>query len=683
VTEEQLEPDAEQYQVGPTVYGGPVDQEPHVKPTLYANVVAGDTANRRPILAAEWRNPEQRRQMVKYAAGTAGYHAAFHATRTPKYLAKVLLYSPIGAVRGLWRVAVWTFDLHSWSIRQHAASRNAVDDYLALSRHRDQRVSRRLWATGPAAAVLLVAVLALVFLAPRWALWLTLGAAAVPLAWLGRPKDKPILDRVVVGERFTRLTAEMVRAALLSLRIQGLREAGDVTFAQPGIHRDGPGWLARVNLPHGLEAAGIIEKRGALSSALRLPVDQVWPGPGPDHAGQLDLWVGYLPSSKMGAPRWALASPSARASVFDGYPVGHDERLRPINFTPFQRNVLIGGQPGSGKTFGARAIVLGALLDPTAEVWLAAFKASEDFYDVSKFCTRYACGVDDATMDDAVQMVADGLREVQRRQTLLGKLKREGKITEGRTNAQLAAAGIGLHPLVLVFDEVHELFLESKPAVADMIRLLKLGRSAGVFVVNATQVAGKDAVPPEITRVTSSRWCMSVSDQVANDQIMGTGAYKRGLSGTAYRPEVDAGWGATTGLAGTYVGPVRAYYPNEHDLAVMLRRIAQLRGAGGNSTSLEPEAPERDVVADVLRVWAYIGRPGVHWQALVQLLAREYPEVYGRHTADSLSALLRAAGLPSVDVKDADGVVRKGVRRVDLQAALESRETPEVTDGSE
>lgn len=677
---DEQQPDAERYEVGPREYGGPVDAEPHVRPTLYANVVAGETAQRRPIVAAEWRNPEQRRAVLRYAAGTAGYHAAFHATRTPKYLAKVALYSPVGAVRGLWRVLFWTFDLESWGIRQHAATRNATDEYLALSRHRDKRVSRRVWLTGPAAGVVLVALLVFWAVAPGWLLITVLVPALAGLAWIGRPKDKPILDRVLIGQRFTRLTAEMVRAALLSMRIQGLREAADVSFAAPGIHRDGPGWLARVNLPQGVEAAGVIEKRGALSSALRLPVDQVWPGPGPEHAGQLDLWVGYLPSSKMGAPRWALTSPTALTSGFDGYPIGHDERLREIRFTPFQRNVLIGGQPGSGKTFGARAIVLGALLDPTSEVWLAAFKPAEDFYDVSPHCARYACGVDEVTMADAEQMVADGLREVRRRQTLLGKLKREGKITEGRTNPQLAAAGIGLHLLYIVLDEAHELFAESKQAVADLIRLLKQGRSAGVIVVLATQVAGKDAVPPEITRVVSSRWAMSLLDQVANDQIMGTGAYKRGLTGTVYRPEIDAGWGATTGLAGAYVGPVRAYYPNDQDLAVILRRIAQLRGAGSNVTDLEPLAPERDVVADVLRVWAYIGRPGVHWQSLAQLLAREYPEVYGRHTPDSLSALLRAAGLPSVDVKDGDGVVRKGVRQADLQAALAARE---VTDGDE
>jgi S-DNA-T family DNA segregation ATPase FtsK/SpoIIIE len=152
-------------------------------------------------------------------------------------------------------------------------------------------------------------------------------------------------------------------------------------------------------------------------------------------------------------------------------------------------------------------------------------------------------------------MIADGLAEVRRRQTILGRLKREGKIAEGRTDPNLARQGLGLHPLILVFDEVHELFMESEQGVKDMVRLIKQGRSAFVSVVLITQVADKDSVPPAITRCVSSRWCLSVLDQIANDQIMGTGAYKRGQTGTMFRPEVDAGWGFTVGMSRRPVRP--------------------------------------------------------------------------------------------------------------------------------
>lgn len=663
--------DAETYEQHPAVVGGPVDPPPESR-TLYGTVTGWREQDRPPIVPAWARNAQQRRQAAADAARVAGYVTAYHAARSPKYLAKIAMYAPVGVFVGARRVLFWALDTEGWGIRQNAARHNNTEDYLRLSHQRDRRVRGRLQVVGPACLLLAIAIALLVTLTPAWVCWAVAAVVAAPLAWVGRPPDRPIIDRTLTQPRFVKLTAEQVRTALCSIALGGMKDPAAIEFPPPGIHRDGPGWLARVNLPAGVTAVKVMERREELSSALRLPVDQVWPAVGPGHAGQLDLWVGYTPASRMGRPRWELATPTALTSFFAPIPFGVDQRMRPVSTTPFQRNYLIGGQPGSGKTFAGRALVLGALLDPTAEVWLAAFKPSEDFYDVAGFCSRYVCGIDDATMADAQRMVADGLREVQRRQTVLGRLKREGRIREGATSAELASLGLGLHPLLLVFDEVHELFLESKQAVADMIRLIKQGRSAGVAVVLITQVASKDAVPPEITRCVSSRWCLSVSDQVANDQIMGTGAYKRGQTGTVYRPQVDAGWGVTAGMSDQHDGPARAYYPDEDELAAVLARIGQLR-AGTAFDAPWTEHPGRDLLDDVLRVFAHTNRPGLHWVQLAELLAQAHPQAYGDITADAVSTLLRDRGVPSVDVK-VDGTTRKGARHQAVTDAAQARQ---------
>lgn len=662
------EPDAETFDVEPRVYGEPVD--PPAEPrTLYGTVVGSREVRRVPIVPAWLRNAEQRVAFVKQFAGLVAYLTGLHASRSPKYAAKVTLW----ALPGLWRTLTlthhWVFDWEAHSVRADSVRRNATDEYMKLSRQRNDRVRRRGLAVVGMALALLTVALVVAFAAPTWAQLAAVGLVVVVLARVGRPSDKPIIDRVVIGQRFTRLTAEMVRNAVVALAI-GVKEPGQLTFKVP-VHRDGPGWLARFDLPPGVRAVKVLEAREGLSSALRLPVDQIWPSVGPDHAGQVDLWVGYQPSSRMGRARWSLASPSANTSVFEPIPFGHDERMRAVVAVFFQRNFLIGGQPGSGKTFAGRALVLGALLDRTVEMWLAAFKPAEDFYDVSDFCTRYVCGIDDATMEAGARMVADGLREVQRRQTLLGKLKREGKIAEGKTNPELAAAGIGLHPLMLVFDEVHELLLWSKDVANALIRLVKQGRSAGVIVVLITQVAGKDSVPPELTRCVSSRWCLSVADQVANDQIMGTGAYKQGRSGTAFRPEVDAGWGVTDGMAGIYRGPARAYYPDETDLATLLDRIRVVRGVGTPTTDTD-RIPARDMLADA-RAVLHKGDAGLPWAVLAERLAELAPDTYGGITADMVRTALARYGVPSQDVKVAGSNV-KGARRTALDDAETRRE---------
>jgi DNA segregation ATPase FtsK/SpoIIIE, S-DNA-T family len=668
VTDQSDGHDAERMTLDAVREGGPVDPPP--RPATFADIRAR-TEPLGPVLPAYLRSKQQRRELYRWGARTGRYLTAKHTLRSPLYAARVARWAPRGLAQLVWRSWRWAYDLEQWGQRQAAATVNDHDAYTRLhdraDRHRRGRVPVFL-----ACAVLLAAVGVLVWrLAPWWLQGMLLVATVVTLAVVGKPDGKAIVERTTVGPQFTRLTAEQVRAALCSMGVAGLKDPAALTFPPPGVHRSGPGWLARVNLPLGVVAEKVIEERGKLSSGLRLPVDQVWPAGGPDHAGQLDLWVGYQPASKMGRARWPLASATARTSVFDLVPFGVDPQQRPVSTTLFQRNYLVGGQPGSGKSIAGQALTMAALLDPTVEVWLAAFKPAEDFHHLAEFCTRYACGIDPVTIGEGERMAADGLAEVRRRQTLLGKLKREGKIAEGKTDPQLAAAGLGLHPLVIVFDEVHELFLESPKAAEDMIRLVKQGRSAGVIAIMITQVADKDSVPPNLTRCVSSRWCLSVADQVANDQIMGTGAYKRGLSGAAYRPRVDAGWGATSGMADAYEGPVRAYYPDADELAAAVDRIRQLRGAGTFTTGPD-QAPGRDVLADVLRVFAHAGRSALHWETVAALLAEQAPQAYTGVTKDSVSALVREQGVPSSQVK-VDGTNLQGCHRKEIEAAIERR----------
>jgi S-DNA-T family DNA segregation ATPase FtsK/SpoIIIE len=670
MTDEQ---DAESYDDGVVVYGEPVDAADEPR-TAYATITSSGDAELRPIIAAWARNPAQRREMARTAAQVAAHHAAYHALYSWKYLGRVAMYAPLGVVRGLWKVIHWLWDLQGFGLRQAAATKGNAEEYLKLSAQRDRRVAARTRITLPLVLLVVVAVAVFVHLAPLWMRLVAAFAVALPLAWLGRPPGKQITERVTVGQPFTRLTAEMVRAALVALGIPKLREPGDVKFEQPGVHRVDGGWLAPVLLPAGMEAIKVIEARGGLSSALRLPMDQVWPEQGPEHHGQLHLWVAPRPVSKMPPPRWSLLNSGATTSFFAPMPVGHDERGRPITHTLFQRNTLIGGQPGSGKSFDGRSVVMGALLDPTVELWIAAFKPSEDHYDLKPYATRYLCGVDEVTLDEAESMVEAVLAEIQRRQATLGRLKRAGKIEEGRTTPDLARAGLGLHGLVVFLDEVHELFLHSKLAGESMARALKQGRSCGVHIILVTQVADKDSVPPVITRVVSSRWCLSVLDQVANDQIMGTGAYKRGQTGTQFRPGIDAGWGVTSGLQDGYNGAARGYYPTGRDLADLLARIARVRA--GSVFTAPDTAPRGDTLADVRRVF-YAGEVFVSWQQLAARLADTFPERYTGIGQDAVRALVRDADddIQSLDGKDKGSrKTLKGLRLEHLVDALSRRE---------
>jgi hypothetical protein len=69
-------------------------------------------------------------------------------------------------------------------------------------------------------------------------------AVAVPvLAWVGRPGGQADPDRVLDGPRFTRLTAEMVRKALVDISVPGIKEPASCSSRRRGSTGKGrAGW---------------------------------------------------------------------------------------------------------------------------------------------------------------------------------------------------------------------------------------------------------------------------------------------------------------------------------------------------------------------------------------------------------------------------------------------------------
>jgi S-DNA-T family DNA segregation ATPase FtsK/SpoIIIE len=70
----------------------------------------------------------------------------------------------------------------------------------------------------------------------------------------------------------------VITRALGSLGIAGidrwLRDGRALVFPSP-VREDGPGWRAEVDLPFGVTAAQVIERREQLASGLRRPLGAV------------------------------------------------------------------------------------------------------------------------------------------------------------------------------------------------------------------------------------------------------------------------------------------------------------------------------------------------------------------------------------------------------------------------
>ena len=662
--------DAESYVHEPEILGGPVDPEPEPA-TLYGSVLMQTDTRRAPIIPAWLRNRDQRKAFARQLRSISVYLVLLHTTRSPKYLFKLGVYAPWGLLVLVARQLRWAWHPELTQLVQTAAKRGDLDHGGHLARQAGEVRKTRFAVLGAELVAAALALVALLLFAPGWAHWVALAVLTPVLAWLGKPADKPFLERTVNGPRFTRLTAEMVRRALVDISVPGIKDVGQLKFPAPGIHREGPGWLARVDLPPGVLATQVMEKRTSLSSALRLPVDQIWPDKGPDHDGQLDLWVGYMPSSKMGQPTWELTKRNARTSVFEPAPFATDARQRVVSATLFETNYLLAGQPGSGKTYAARTLATIALLDPTCELKIAEFKGVGDFLDFAPFCSTYVVGVDDEAFQAGRDIIAWALAEARRRGARVFAAKKRGEAPLGKVTPELSARkGSGLHPVLILLDEIHELFAVFPEAAEDAERAIKRLRALNIFFVLATQIPDKSSLPPNIVRCVTIRWALSLGGQMENDMVLGTGAYKSGLSATVYRPKIDAGWGIIKGLEKP--GSYRSMFPSEAQTKAIFERAAELRGTSVVTGVDEAKVHARNMLEDA---WAMLqpGESGMPWDVLAQRLAEAWPEFYEGVTADMVRETLARYDVPTQDVKVGRKNL-KGARRTALDAALHPRE---------
>ena len=119
----------------------------------------------------------------------------------------------------------------------------------------------------------------------------------------------------------------------------------------------------------------------------------------------LDLWVADKGTLSGGAGPWPLLDegngPDGRVDVFEGVPFGLSQRGLVINAPLIGATWLIGGRPGQGKSSALRTLMLGAALDPTAELWAFVLGESPDFDPFAPRLSRYRMGMDDAVAEAA------------------------------------------------------------------------------------------------------------------------------------------------------------------------------------------------------------------------------------------------------------------------------------------
>jgi len=638
---------------------------------------------RRPILPTALHR-DQRKVAARFYSGLWAHRAAFHTVRLPSYTVSTVAYAP----RGAWRVGSaavsWVSVAEVKSLMAAAVRKDDSETYLKLERDAAPKVHARRIALCAMTGIGAVGVGVGWFFAPQVVL-VVLVVTVLALGYAGRPVDRPMIGPAVVLPQQQKLTSEIVIRALQATGLPALNQKGTtVTFPSP-IAMDGPGWLAVVDLPYGVTAGEIMDKRDKVASGLRRPLGCVWPEQAPAHPGRLALWVGNEDMRKAKQPTWPLRRTGA-VDLFRPQPFGTDQRGRWVFLTLMFASVIIGALPRVGKTFAVRELLLIAALDPRSRLYVYDNKGTGDLSPLECVAHCYGVGEED---DDLEQELAEmrGLKdELRRRAKMIRELPKD-LCPENKITPQLAEQrSYGLYPIVIGVDEC-QIWFEHPEYGAEFeaicTDLVKRGPALGMILILATQRPDAKSLPTGISANAQIRYCLKVMGQVENDMVLGTSQYKAGIRATMFTRD-DLGIGYLVG-EGSDARIVRTAYLDAPASEAIALRARAVRDAGGTLSGhcigeREDHAPVHDLLDDLQFVYARAerrDRPGVWSVDLCAGLAQLRPQVYGGWDADTLAASTKPYALQTtqLNMADDDGARfnRRGIHRDALEQALAVR----------
>ncbi|MFL6126025.1 hypothetical protein, partial [Actinophytocola sp.] len=242
-----------------------------------------------------------------------------------------------------------------------------------------------------------------------------------------------------------------------------------------------------------------------------------------------------------------------------------------------------------------------------------------------------------------------------------------------------------LRVVVMVMEEFQVYFETEDQAVnkdiaAKLARIQAVGPSAGVVILSSSQKpsgVGAGDVGRLFNRYRDNhavRFALKCGNRLVSEAVLGGDAYAEGYDastlpvGDEYR-----GIGLLYGQS-DHTPTTHTFLADHADAEKILIAARQHRERVGTLTGQavgeEIQRQVRDVLADTLAVFA--GSSRLPWQILAGRLVEHAREHYGDITADTISAQLRALGVPSVNVKW-DGAVLKGAKADDIHTAMTRR----------
>src|SRR2546429_3268909 len=223
----------------------------------------------------------------------------------------------------------------------------------------------------------------------------------------------------------------------------------------------------------------------------------------------------------------ADAVPVAPLSIWKPVHLGSDELGRRVQVTLAERNMIVGGEPGAGKSVALQLIVAHGALSPDCRLILIDGKRVE--LGLWRRCAERFIGpsIDDAI--DTLRWLQDQLEE------------RNGWLLDHKMRKITPQLG---WPVYLVpIDEVayYSATVGTGPQQKEFNAcnrdIVARGRAPGIIPVEATQRPSADIIPTSLRDLFGYRWAFRCSTEASSDTILGHGWANAGYSATEIDPQ--------------------------------------------------------------------------------------------------------------------------------------------------
>jgi DNA segregation ATPase FtsK/SpoIIIE, S-DNA-T family len=221
--------------------------------------------------------------------------------------------------------------------------------------------------------------------------------------------------------------------------------------------------------------------------------------------------------------------PVAPLSIWNPVHLGTDELGRRVEVTLAERNILFGGEPGSGKSAALQLPVAHGALCPRDDCRLILVDGKRVELGLWRACADRFIG---PSLDDAIDTLGWLQGQIDERTDWL--LDHQMRKISRDTGFPVYLVAIDE---IAYFSATAGTSVQQKEFSARNRDIVARGRAPGIIAVEATQRPSADIIPTSLRDLFGYRWAFRCSTEASSDTILGHGWASKGYTAEELDPQ--------------------------------------------------------------------------------------------------------------------------------------------------